>query len=257
MFETGDIPTGGDYADIMDSFVHKDDLGTVAEGDESPVSGNAVYIAIRNILDMIDLRGMVLDLLTEILPDLLNDYVQSESLQSALEGLASQSWVEQQIAGKADATSVNTALGAKADADTTYTKTETDQLLEAKANANGVYTKEETDQLLQGKADTSTVPAVTGFVTQQAMASALAGKVSTETLTTLLMEKVNTTAFNSLGSRVSELEGKVGSSEEDTGLCKDMDDTMAKTNEVIAALKDGDSLLETVDPLQLENGEQG
>lgn len=256
MFETGDIPTGGDYADIMDSFVHKDDLGTVAEGDESPVSGGAVYAAIQNIMEMIDLRGMVVSLLEEMLPEILEGYVQESSLQAAMEGLASQGWVTQQIAGKADTASVNTALAAKADATETYSKTETDQLLEGKAGVNEVYTKTETDQLLQGKADAASVPAVTGFVTEQQMQAALAGKLNVGALANELSDYVRTATFNALGSRVTQMETKVGSIEEDTGLCKDMADTMAKTNEVIAALKDGDSLLETVDPLPMANGEE-
>lgn len=255
VFETGDIPTGDDFADLIDSFWHKGDLGQVAEGDGQPVTGGAVYAALVAVLESINIREVVSQLLNEMLPTMLGGYVQTGSIATLVQGLATQSWVSQQLAGKADTASVNTALEDKADAASVYSKTETDGLLAAKAPADNTYTKGEVDNLLTSKADTASVPAVTGFVTEQALNAALADKVSTNALQTALLEKVGTTAFNTLSGRVSELEERVGRPEEDSGLCRDMADTMDKTDEIILALKGGDSTLQTVDTLQQTNDE--
>lgn len=53
-------------------------------------------------------------------------------------------------------TQVDTALAAKADASTTYTKTEVDTALSSKADSSTTYTKTEVDTALSAKADQST-----------------------------------------------------------------------------------------------------
>lgn len=53
-----------------------------------------------------------------------------------------------------DKTEVDTALSAKADKSDTYTKAQVDSAVGAKADASSVYTKTQTDDLLAGKADT-------------------------------------------------------------------------------------------------------
>lgn len=53
---------------------------------------------------------------------------------------------------------IETAVGAKADAASVYTKTDTDTMLSAKADTASVYTKEESDALLAQKADATAVP---------------------------------------------------------------------------------------------------
>lgn len=70
--------------------------------------------------------------------------------------------VDTALSAKADAsttytkTEVDTALSGKADTSTTYTKTEVDTALAAKADQSTTYTKTETDTLLLSKANQST-----------------------------------------------------------------------------------------------------
>lgn len=54
-----------------------------------------------------------------------------------------------------DVGEIETEIEGKADADSVYTKTEADALLNAKADSSAVYTKTETDTLLSGKASES------------------------------------------------------------------------------------------------------
>ena len=76
----------------------------------------------------------------------------------ALAAIASD--IKTDIGTKADAsttynkTEVDTALSAKADKSDTYTKAQVDSAVGAKADASSVYTKTQTDDLLAGKADT-------------------------------------------------------------------------------------------------------
>ena len=59
-------------------------------------------------------------------------------------------------AAKLVSTAAQAALDLKADAVTTYTKTETDAKLDLKASQATTYTKTEADELLDGKADKAT-----------------------------------------------------------------------------------------------------
>lgn len=99
--------------------------------------------------------------------------------------------IETEIEGKADADSVYTKteadalLNAKADSSDVYTKTETDALLNAKANASETYTKTEVDTLVSGKADASDVYTKTEVDTalqSKADSSAVYTKTETDTL---------------------------------------------------------------------------
>ncbi len=92
-FETGDIPTGEDYENLIDSFWHKSELGQVAEGDARPVTGGDVQAAIAAAITAEVLRPIVESLLSEMLPALLSEFVTGTTLSSALNGVATQTWV--------------------------------------------------------------------------------------------------------------------------------------------------------------------
>ena len=156
-FETGDIPTGEDYENLIDSFWHKSELGQVAEGDARPVTGGDVQAAIAAAMTAEVLRPIVASLLSEMLPALLSEFVTGTTLSSALNGVATQTWVQNQIADKVDTATMNTALTQKAD-------------------LSGVYTKAEADNLLAAKAATEDVPDISGLVSQTALTEALALK---------------------------------------------------------------------------------
>lgn len=70
---------------------------------------------------------------------------------------------------------VETALATKANASTTYTKTEVDTALSAKANSADVYSKSDIDTAMSAKADKSTT------YTKTEVDTALSGKVDKET----------------------------------------------------------------------------
>lgn len=72
--------------------------------------------------------------------------------------------LKEEIATKADATEMQTALEGKADSNSVYNKTEIDTALAAKANANNVYSKSETDTALLLKADKTEVNELNGAV---------------------------------------------------------------------------------------------
>ena len=93
------------------------------------------------------------DSTTEYYPNIKGDNIPSnavakgkltQELQDEIDGKAPQSTTYTK-------TETNALLDLKADKSTTYTKTETDTLLNGKANSNDVYTKTATDTLLNGK----------------------------------------------------------------------------------------------------------
>ena len=135
-FETGDIPTGEDYENLLDSFWHKSDLGRVASGDQRPVTGGAVYEAIASMISRDTIKAIVAEVLEELLPPLLAEYVTGSALATALSGKATEVWVTQQLASYPTATAVNTALAGKADIEAVYTREAADLLLADKARTS-------------------------------------------------------------------------------------------------------------------------
>ena len=85
------------------------------------------------------------------------------------------------IEGKADTTYVNTELAKKADKNDTYTKSQVDTALNGKANASDVYTKQATDALLNDKADVTDLPDMTQYYDKAYIATALSGKANVGT----------------------------------------------------------------------------
>ena len=183
-FETGDVPTGEDYENLIDSFWHKSELGQVASGDARPVTGGAVFAAINSLIDPDVIKALVAAKLEEILPAILANYVTSTALATAMSGNATQAWVNQQLGNYATTVAVNTALGSKANIADVYTKTAADELLANKAaiselpDLSGYATKEELPDIT-GLASKSELPDISGLATKTEMNTALSGKQAT------------------------------------------------------------------------------
>lgn len=158
-FATGEIPTGEDYDQLLDSYWHKTELGQVEEGDEQLVTGGQVFAAIKDFREELleEMRRTIAEALPELLGEILAEYVTGNTLSQALNGTASQSWVTQKLAEKVDAEVLGDALAEK------------------------VNISDLTEQLA-GKVDTS------------AMAEALAGKVGTSAMATALEQKADCSA---------------------------------------------------------------
>lgn len=203
VFETGDIPTGEDYENLIDSFWHKSEIGQVADGDARPVTGGSVYTAIVSAIESLNIRAVVAEILEDMLPTMLANYVTTSALSTALENQATITWVQNQLLAKADVTAMTTALAAKADisamdgalalkantsdmeealaakADTSDVNT----ALDAKADSTDVYTKKEANALLDAKAPVSSIPDISALATKAELAAAQAS------LNTLIAQK--------------------------------------------------------------------
>lgn len=112
-FETGDIPTGADYEDWMDSYWHKSELGQVANGNTQPVTGGAVYAAIAAMKEELEgkMQEMVAEVLSELLESALEAYVTTTALEEVLEDNATKTWVTSQLSDKAEASEVSELKG--------------------------------------------------------------------------------------------------------------------------------------------------
>lgn len=176
-FENGDVPTAEDYADLIDSFFHKNEQGEVSEGEEWPVSGKAVYEAIREAvreaIEGLDVASLVREAQEEVLPEMMEDYVKKATYNTAVAALAPKAWVELQLSAKADEEDLEerlegvvttealtealaekadaTEVAGKADATAVYSKTEADALLAGKASTTAVYTKQQIDAVVASR----------------------------------------------------------------------------------------------------------
>lgn len=110
--ENGDVLTAEVLLELLDSYIHKSEFGGVGAGDERVVSGDAVNRAIDAAASSIiqTVRGMVSDILAQILPGMLANYVTSDGLAAALADMATKTWVNDQISGLATASDVNESL---------------------------------------------------------------------------------------------------------------------------------------------------
>ncbi|MBQ6269591.1 MAG: hypothetical protein IJK61_05645, partial [Bacteroidetes bacterium] len=120
--------------------------------------------------------------------------------KSALETLAGNVYTKDQVYTKTETntaittalenytttTDLNTALAAKADKSTTYTKTEVDNLVNAKANSSDVYTKSETNNAITTalEAYTTTADLEATYATTTALETGLAGKADADNVYT-------------------------------------------------------------------------
>ena len=110
--ENGDVLTAEVLFELLDSYIHKSEFGQVADGETRVVSGGDVMAAIgaaeRRILQAVG--NMVSDILAQMLPGMLANYVTSAGLASALADMATKTWVNDQISGLARTSDVNESL---------------------------------------------------------------------------------------------------------------------------------------------------
>ena len=94
--ENGDVLTAEVLLELLDSYIHKSEFGGVGAGDERVVSGDAVNRAIDAAASSIiqTVRGMVSDILAQILPGMLANYVTSDGLAAALADMATKTWAD-------------------------------------------------------------------------------------------------------------------------------------------------------------------
>lgn len=90
--ENGDVLTQEVIGEWLDSFWHKTELGQVAEGDERPVSGEAVKKALDVILQTLqqNMQQMIAEALPGLLQTELANYVTTEALNTDLQNRATQ-----------------------------------------------------------------------------------------------------------------------------------------------------------------------
>ena len=110
--ENGDVLTAEVLLELLDSYIHKSEFGQVADGETRVVSGGDVMAAIgaaeRRILQAVG--NMVSDILAQMLPGMLANYVTSAGLAAALADMATKTWVNDQISGLARTSDVNESL---------------------------------------------------------------------------------------------------------------------------------------------------
>lgn len=215
---------GAVLAELIDSYWHKAEMGLVAQGDARPVSGEAVKAALDSMLQT--LQQNMLQMITEALPGLLQsalaNYVTTEALDTALQGRATQTWVQQQLSDKVSQQAVMDSLaekvGVSALADKVTTAeltealagkvgtTELNQALETKADAAAVYTKQQIDAAMsarptQTESASETSTAINNAVSDlpnNAAISALRSKLNT------VISRVNTLSHVACGSETMD-----------------------------------------------------
>ena len=146
----------------------------------------------------------------------------------------------------ADQTDLNTALSAKADASTVYSKSEMDTALGAKADATSVYTKTEADALLADKADSADLASkadASAVYTKAQVDTALSGKADSSAVysktdvDTALNAKADSTAVYTKSEMDTALGAKANSADVTASLALKADASAVYTkSEVDTAL---------------------
>jgi len=210
--ENGDVLTAEVLLELLDSYIHKSELGQVANGDERVVSGDAVAAAIeaaeRRIIQAVG--NMVSDILAQMLPGMLANYVTSAGLTAALADMATKTWVNDQISGLATASDVNESLNQRDDT----IRTEIGTRLQPYARIENLSTliglsdyaqKSELSTLLgmSNYALKTELPDVTGFVLQSVFSqrlsevnTAIAAKATAADVATAKQEAIDAAATN-------------------------------------------------------------
>lgn len=167
--EDGDILTAEVIREWLDSYWHKSEMGQVNSGDERPVSGRSVVLAIEEMRKTLEqkMRQVIADALPELLAATLQGYVTSEALNRVLQNIVTQTWVQQQLSDKVTQQSVTDALAEKVSVSALDDKVTTAALEEAlsskvstsemntalaeKADASAVYTKTQIDAVVAAR----------------------------------------------------------------------------------------------------------
>ena len=162
-FLTGMKPTQQDFRDLMDSFFHKTDLdatltrleqislgegeawqvdSALDEGSVQPVQNRVVTARLSQLGEALAETNSNLSTATQALAEAM-EAIGTKASQSDLNTLSNAftTFVEQ----------ANAALSSKADASSTYTKTEVYQALDGKADKSSTYTKNDVDTAMNGK----------------------------------------------------------------------------------------------------------
>lgn len=210
--ENGDVLTAEVLQELLDSYIHKSEFGGVGAGDERVVSGDAVNRAIDAAASSIiqTVRGMVSDILAQILPGMLANYVTSAGLAAALADMATKTWVSNQISGLATTSDVNESLNQHDDT----IRTEIGTRLQPYARIENLSTliglsdyaqKSELSTLLgmSNYALKTELPDVTGFVLQSVFSqrlselnTAIAAKATAADVATAKQEAIDAAATN-------------------------------------------------------------
>lgn len=203
-FETGDVPTGEDYADLIDSMVHSGDLGNVGEGVEAPVSGDAVQRAMREAIGQIDLEGLVRKVVKEEVEEAMKNYVTRTTLDRLMGAKADKTWVNSMVEEKADKESLRMELKEYAKGEQVETiRTELAEAMGKRLTAEALTPILETYALkteLPAVVDTSLFATKTELTNYQTLVNtALAAKATqadVETAKNQAIEQANTNTGN-------------------------------------------------------------
>ena len=98
----GQTLTGEVLAELLDSLWHKSEMGSVAQGDEQPVSGGAVADALTSMLEKLSekMQELVEAAVDKVLADKLADYLTKTAYDDGVEQnrTAERQWVTNQVA---------------------------------------------------------------------------------------------------------------------------------------------------------------
>lgn len=210
--ENGDVLTAEVLQELLDSYIHKSEFGGVGAGDERVVSGDAVNRAIDAAASSIiqTVRGMVSDILAQMLPGMLANYVTSAGLAAALADMATKTWVNDQISGLATASDVNESLNQHDDTIRTEigTRLQPYALIENLSELIGLSDYAQKTELptllgMSNYALKTELPDVTGFVLQSVFSqrlselnTAIAAKATSADVATAKQEAIDTAAQN-------------------------------------------------------------
>lgn len=210
--ENGDVLTAEVLLELLDSYIHKSELGQVADGETRVVSGGDVMAAIgaaeRRILQAVG--NMVSDILAQMLPGMLANYVTSAGLAAAFADMATKTWVNDQISGLATASDVNESLNQHDDTIRTEigTRLQPYALIENLSTLIGLsdYAQKSELSTLLGMSNyalKTELPDVTGFVLQSVFSqrlselnTAIAAKATAADVATAKQEAIDAAATN-------------------------------------------------------------
>lgn len=210
--ENGDVLTAEVLLELLDSYIHKSEFGQVADGETRVVSGGDVMAAIgaaeRRILQAVG--NIVSDILAQMLPGMLANYVTSAGLTAALADMATKTWVNDQISGLATASDVNESLNQHDDTIRTEIRTRLQPyaLIENLPELIGLSDYAQKTELptllgMSNYALKTELPDVTGFVLQSVFSQRLselnttiAAKATAADVATAKQEAIDTAAQN-------------------------------------------------------------
>lgn len=219
----GQTLSGEVLAELLDSYWHKSETGQVDEGEECPVSGKEVSLAMAAMAERLEaeMRQAIAEALPELLHEALANYVTEAMLDTKLEGVATEAWVHEQLSDKVTQQAVADSLAEKADITSVYTKTQADELLQDKAaladlpDMTTVAMKSELPDMTT-VALKSELPDISGLATktelndyQTATNTALLAKASQADVSTAVGGLPDNASISTLRTKVNDLVTRV------------------------------------------------